>query len=252
MMEWQDHKWHRWRTSFSFALLMGGKGRRLGHLDKAGMCWNGQTLAYHASQCGFQVANEVLWIGAQNPPQFYGLSPEDQTLNLDHLTLYSDVQEGSGCLAGILSALHHAQSEWVWIVACDLPFLSPQLLLNLLEPWSSLEFPPSLSQYTLDQGLLDQTKVPRLLAYQTQMHFHPLCALWHKSLYGTVQRLLGQNRALQSIKNKPFVQTQTLQNPLSLFNLNTPEDIKRLSALAISTDLSILTKNLKLDGGNQS
>ena len=61
----------KWRSHFSYALLMGGKGRRLGTIDKAALKWRGRSLAYIATQCGFELADQVLWIGASQPPSFY-------------------------------------------------------------------------------------------------------------------------------------------------------------------------------------
>ena len=78
--------------------------------------------------------------------------------------------------------------------------------------------------------------------YQSQNYFHPLCALWHTSLQHEVLTLLRNHDSLSSLKDLDFTCTLPLENPFPLFNLNTPEDIKRLSALAISADLSILTK----------
>ena len=246
----------KWKSHFSYALLMGGQGKRLGTIDKAALRWRGQSLAYIATRCGFELADQVLWIGASQPPSFYDLYT-DEHFDLDRLDLYPDSQHGTGCLAGILSALQHARSEWVWIIACDLPLISPPFLKGLLKDWTDCDHPPSLSSSNLTiQKHLSNYKMtnvswPRLIAYQTTSHFHPLCALWHTSLYDSVFKLLQKNQSLQTLKDAPFTQTLPLQNSLPLLNLNTPEDIKHLSALAISSDLSILTENLKSNGGNQ-
>jgi molybdopterin-guanine dinucleotide biosynthesis protein A len=238
---------------------MGGKGRRLGQIDKAALRWKERTFADLASSCGFKMAHEVLWIGSPQSPSFYDLNTDDPDFDLNHLYLYPDSSLGTGCLSGILSALSNAQSEWVWIVACDLPLISPAFFEPIYTFWSHIHSDSSFQKHALSSlsSTLSSTlssnmiNIPRLIAYESNSHFHPLCALWHTSLYDTVLKLLQENQALSSLKNKLFTQILPIQNTRPLFNLNTPEDVKHLSALAISTDLSILTEKLKSNGGNQ-
>lgn len=49
------------------------------------------------------------------------------------LSLHRDVISGRGALGGLLTALTVAETAYVGLIAADMPFASPQLLVHLLE-----------------------------------------------------------------------------------------------------------------------
>lgn len=223
---------------FSFALLMGGKGKRLGGIDKAGLIWKEHTLAARLSACGLEVAREILWISPHSPVEHYKVDPSI----IPFISIYEDHPDVKGSLAGILSALKSARSEWVWIISCDLPLLSSSILRPLSSDLFSLWKNP-VSEFS--------KTLPKLWAYQTENHFHPLCALWHHSLYSEVLELSQNHTPLFSLKNKPFTSVIPLENERPLFNLNTSDDLKTLSHIAISSNLGMLTEKTRVNGETQ-
>lgn len=50
-----------------------------------------------------------------------------------NLPVYPDILTGAGPLAGLLSALQHANTPFVAVVGCDMPFVSPELLAYELQ-----------------------------------------------------------------------------------------------------------------------
>lgn len=48
------------------------------------------------------------------------------------LPLFSDVLPDKGSLGGIYSAVAHSQHEYTLVVACDMPFLNPDLLRHMI------------------------------------------------------------------------------------------------------------------------
>jgi len=108
-------------------ILIGGKSSRLG-TDKAFVELGGKTLAERA------VANVQL-----------GLSPERITMVAGSSTQFAvdaiiadvpfifDLYEGRGPIGGLHAALAYARTSWIFVLACDYPLVSPQLIGLLAE-----------------------------------------------------------------------------------------------------------------------
>jgi len=52
------------------------------------------------------------------------------------LPVHTDVQPGAGALGGLLTAMSVAQTPFVAVIACDLPFVNPELLIY---QWSIIQ-----------------------------------------------------------------------------------------------------------------
>lgn len=108
-------------------ILIGGKSSRLG-IDKAFIELDGMTLAERA------VANVRR-----------GLSPERITMVAGSSTQFAieaiaadvpfifDLHQGRGPLGGLHSALAYARTSWIFVLACDYPFVSGEQLRLLAE-----------------------------------------------------------------------------------------------------------------------
>ncbi|GAB4168487.1 MAG: bifunctional molybdenum cofactor guanylyltransferase MobA/molybdopterin-guanine dinucleotide biosynthesis adaptor protein MobB [Geothermobacteraceae bacterium] len=103
----------------SGALLAGGKSRRMGR-DKALMTVFGEPL-YRRNLKALQTLCAQVFIAGDRPD----LATED-------CPAFADVHPGSS-LAGLETALAHAEHDVVLVLPCDLPFPSPELLRTLLE-----------------------------------------------------------------------------------------------------------------------
>ena len=100
----------------SVVIQSGGQSRRMGQ-NKALMPFHGQPLIARVAERMRPIAGELLVI--TNQPQDYAF------LNLP---LEGDRVSGKGPLGGLFTALEAAHYELVVVVACDMPFVSPQLL----------------------------------------------------------------------------------------------------------------------------
>lgn len=106
-------------------ILIGGRSTRLGR-DKAFVELGGRTLlerAVHTLQPEF----ERITIVAGNSLQF-----ATQSIAAD-VPFVFDLYEGRGPLGGLHSALAHAESPWIFVLACDYPFISSDLIRLLSE-----------------------------------------------------------------------------------------------------------------------
>ena len=107
------------REAITGLILAGGRGQRLGGVDKGLQPWRGQPLVDHAlARLALQV-REVM-ISANRNAALYA------TRTARVLADASD--DFPGPLAGILAGLRAASTPWVAVVPCD----SPQLPLDLV------------------------------------------------------------------------------------------------------------------------
>ena len=102
------------------AILAGGKSSRMG-TDKALIEINGQPLIERALHAVGQVTARQM-ILSNNPERF----------SYPGVPVYPDLIPGKGPLGGIYTALTHALTPHILVVAVDMPHLVPALLAHLL------------------------------------------------------------------------------------------------------------------------
>jgi molybdopterin-guanine dinucleotide biosynthesis protein A len=112
------------QDGISGVILAGGQSRRLGR-DKAVEPVGGQPLISRVIGRIGQISREVVVVVADQA--------RGEALPLDQQTRIAlDIYPGKGSLGGIFSGLSAAQEDWGMVVACDMPFLSLDLLRYLL------------------------------------------------------------------------------------------------------------------------
>jgi molybdopterin-guanine dinucleotide biosynthesis protein A len=104
----------------SGVVLAGGQSRRFGE-DKAHAMLAGKPLVSHVVETLQALFDDVLIV--TNEPVSY---------ERFDVTVVSDIIKGAGSLGGLLTALVHAKAERCFVVACDMPFLNPALIRNML------------------------------------------------------------------------------------------------------------------------
>jgi len=188
---------------FSIVIQAGGQSTRMGR-DKGLVPFaNGTLLEFILSQVEaykrdtFIISNQV-----KDYLQF-------------GLPVYSDVIPGIGALGGVYSALYHAQTEYVLLLAVDMPFLNRKLLDYLLEEANGKDVAiPKVS----DKGFLE-----------------PFRAVYSRRCLEPIQKMIDNgNRRVISFFDLVTVRVIEpdeikLFDPqfVSFFNLNTPEDLEK-------------------------
>ncbi|HUV83660.1 MAG TPA: molybdenum cofactor guanylyltransferase [archaeon] len=111
----------------SALILAGGRGRRLGYKEKALIPIKGRTILEYNLDLLERLVDEVI-ISVRDDEQKYILVEYtgERTIVIDE---YPDV----GPLAGILEGLKVAEGEYVFITACDMPFLNPEVVEMLFQ-----------------------------------------------------------------------------------------------------------------------
>jgi molybdopterin-guanine dinucleotide biosynthesis protein A len=106
-------------TQFESFILIGGRSSRLG-LDKAFVELGGKTLLERAVDVAKEGSRVTLVAGRAT--QF-----AIQAVATDNPFIF-DLHENRGPLGGLHAALAYAQTPWIFVLACDYPFVSTELI----------------------------------------------------------------------------------------------------------------------------
>jgi molybdopterin-guanine dinucleotide biosynthesis protein A len=185
-------------------ILAGGKSTRMG-TDKAFLQFNGRRLLERALTLTRSIAPNVVIIGAATKFAPFG-------------SVVEDIFPGCGPLAGIHAALQSSRSELNLILAVDLPFVTPELLMFLRK--KAVEATTALAT------------VPR-----TVQGWQPLCAFYRREFADLAADSLRAGRykidALFNPAHTLAISEPELQAagfaPDIFRNLNTPQDVAEAS-----------------------
>jgi molybdopterin-guanine dinucleotide biosynthesis protein A len=107
------------RPSITGLVLAGGRGRRMGGIDKGLQPWRGQPLVDHAiARLAPQVS--AVMISANRNIEAYG--------ERGCAVVADEAQDYQGPLGGILAGLRAVRTPWLAIVPCDAPLLPADLV----------------------------------------------------------------------------------------------------------------------------
>lgn len=157
------------KMQISGAILAGGKGSRIGGVDKQGILFEGRPLGRRLAMELEKLADEIVVVGS-NPQPYEGIQ----------VRFAQDLMPGYGPLSGLHAALACAAFDWVYLVACDMPFISPQWFRYLRSVAERLGESP--------QGR------PRALIASDGSHVEPFHALYSKSFLSHLEYVFRQSR----------------------------------------------------------
>jgi molybdopterin-guanine dinucleotide biosynthesis protein A len=107
---------------FEAFILIGGLSSRLG-TDKAFVRLGGMTLAERSVanvRAGLSPARTTMVAGSSTQFAIEAISAD--------VPFIFDLYEGRGPIGGIHAALAYAQTPWIFVLACDYPFVSPEMI----------------------------------------------------------------------------------------------------------------------------
>lgn len=179
-------------------LLAGGKSRRMGK-DKAQLEFSGQTMFERALKL-LQLNFTAVLIAGERPD----LSQPD-------VPALPDIYPGSA-LGGLYTGLKAANSSWVFVAPCDMPYPDQRIVELLLQNRNGYD-----------------AVVPR-----TPAGYEPVFALYHKNCLSQMEAMLQQDQYriydfYQRI-NIRYIDPPELPEgwQRSLINVNTPDDLARI------------------------
>ena len=183
-------------------LLAGGKSRRMGE-DKRYLVVGEQTLLERGLAVLCSIFQEVLVVIAQDSP----------LLDVD-AKVVRDLVPDCGSLGGLYTGLMQATTPYIFVVACDMPFLSPAVI----------------TQFTSRRATAD------IVMAKLADRLHPMHALYGKRCLPVIEQMI-QARQLkiqemvshESLRVRYVTETDLLTidpSGRSFQNVNTPADLE--------------------------
>jgi len=150
-------------------ILIGGRSSRMGR-DKALVELSGQTLAQRAMTTVREAfPNNRITFVAANEAQF-GI----EAIRVGGPFVF-DLVEARGPLGGIHTALAYSQTDWIFVLACDYPFVSREIIDSLA-------------------GLISDN-VGAVVPEQADGRLQPLCAFYKTAIARpVVEDIIGRPR----------------------------------------------------------
>jgi len=188
------------RANITGVVLAGGRARRMGGEDKGLVVYRGRSLVAYALDALSLIAGTILINANRNQDEYarFGYPViEDLTVSFD------------GPLAGLLSAMRSAQTEYVLTVPCDCPQVNGALLGRL---YTSL----------LDEGA-------ELCAAHDGNRFHPVFLIAKCCLANDLADYLasGERKVETWLRSHQLALADFSDHPEMFMNINTREELQR-------------------------
>jgi molybdopterin-guanine dinucleotide biosynthesis protein A len=180
------------KSSISAAILAGGRSTRLGH-NKALLKIKGGTVIERVINAASQFISAVRII--TNSPDEY------KHLGFDIAT---DIRPGCGPLSGIHSALIHSATEYVLVLSCDIPLVSPEHLRPLINEYPGAD-----------------------ITIYKHKKFEPLCAIYRRTCIDALEELIdhGEYRIIDLFPSLN-VKVIRIDHKETFRSINTEDDYK--------------------------
>lgn len=190
--------------NISCAILAGGQSKRMGQ-DKATLRVGDMGLIERVYTIVNDVFDDILVVSSLHK-KIQGVP----------VPVIGDALPHGGSLVGIISALLYARTPYVFVVACDMPFLDPEFIRTMVGQVSG-----------------EDILVPKGIA-----GYEPLHAIYNRSCLSYMLRLIDTNRfkidrifPFLTVRTVP-VDLQSSARGISAFtNINTEEDLEHVREL---------------------
>lgn len=199
-------------STLTGVILAGGQNRRMGGEPKGLITIAGEPMVARLVRRMSPVCNEIIVVA--NDPQLYRMHiPADVRIIPDRTAL-------AGPLGGMEAACDSAQGSNMWIVGCDMPYVS------------------DLAAMLMMQQLLQQDDLDAVLPV-IGGKIHPLHGLYRSRVERTIAMLLREQQLrvmglFEHIRWERMEEDAFQQAGIALdfvTNVNTPEEWRRIQAL---------------------
>lgn len=190
-------------SQISALVLAGGRGQRMGGVDKGLQPLQGQPLVCHALQRLSAEITPIRINANRNHAQYQALGFE---------VIEDELDDFQGPLAGMASGLRHCPTPWMLVIPCD----SPQLPLDLAN--------------RLYQAV--NTEQSELAVAHDGQRLQPVVALLHRSLLPSLEAFLaGGDRKIDLwYTQHKMSRVDFSDQPEAFLNINTLQEKAALEA----------------------
>jgi molybdopterin-guanine dinucleotide biosynthesis protein A len=144
---------------FSAAILAGGKNSRFNGMNKSFLLVDNQYIIDRIIDVLKTIFSEIIIVS--NTPEAYS--------NYQNFKVVSDYYQEIGPIGGIHAALNSISNPYVFIVSCDMPFLSNELIIKQLnshiESGKDITIPLINGLMEPLHGIYSKAKLPELVNF---------------------------------------------------------------------------------------
>ncbi|HWF61636.1 MAG TPA: molybdenum cofactor guanylyltransferase [Nitrospira sp.] len=188
-------------------LLAGGKSRRMGE-DKRFILVGQRTLFERSCAVLCELFEQVCVVIAQDSPSLQANVP-----------VIRDIIPDCGSLGGLYTGLQRAQTQHIFLAACDMPFLNQDVIRYMVR-------------------LKDQAD---MVISQWASRLQPTHALYGRDCLPVLEEMMNlHNRKIQSMIGHPALRVRVIaemeirqidRDGHSMFNINTPADLEHVRSV---------------------
>ena len=179
-------------------ILIGGQSRRM-KTTKSLVQLNGKSLTENVYENLNKVFKDVYIVGKENHfPQY---------------NFVRDLEPVQCPLNGIVTSIEHSQNDWIFVIACDLPFIKSNTINYLFD------------QYKFDEQIV----IPKI-----GDRLQPLCAFYNKSVLNHFKKAIALgNYSLILSFDKLLLNEVNVEKKYEdqFMNMNSPKDLEKASKL---------------------
>jgi len=192
-------------VSLSAIVLAGGQSSRMGR-DKALITLQGVPLLRQVCEVALNCASPV-YVVTSWPERYQDILP-DACRVIQEVPLPGETQS-HGPLVAFAQGLAHVETDWVLLLACDLP----QLQVKVLQGWVT--------------GLEKTVEEAIALLPRQAKGWEPLCGFYRRQCLPILTTYINEGgRSFQGWLAQHPVQELPVSNTQVLFNCNTPADLE--------------------------
>ena len=206
-------------------ILAGGENKRMPVL-KAFIEVEGKKIIERNLKIMRQLFNEIIIV--TNQPELYSYLG---------VPMFGDVYNIRGPMTGVLTALMNSSNKWIFVSACDMPFINPDFIRFMANErynpacLAIIDRERNRDLDTISRAGIYDAVVP-LVNYKAE----PLFAFYSKKVMNSLEQfvLTGKKSIkyflLNHDKRVKYITSEEIKNidpeARSFINLNTPEDIE--------------------------
>lgn len=194
------------KNKITAIVLAGGESTRMGR-DKALLTVNSETLLSRVCSVAQEVADSV-YIVSPWIERYRSILPSDYLLVKEELVLDA---KSNAPIIGFAQGLRLVETDWVLLLACDLPYLSS----SQVKQWS----------------LALATVLPTQMAFlpRNAKGWEVLCGFYRRNCLSSLERYIDSGgKSFQAWLRDRQVKELILRDRRCLFNCNTPADWRSL------------------------
>ena len=195
-----------------YIVLAGGKSKRLGR-NKINEVIGDTTLLNRVITVLSAFKGTIIIVTAED-------STIPDTFTYPKIKMVHDLYPGKGMIGGIITGLSVSKNYYNLVVACDMPFLNPDLL----------------------RYMISITEDNDLVAYKNKNELEPLHAIYSKNCLPILKEIMQNNlrifEMLDRIKVRYLSSTEINRydpKNISFFNVNTEADLRIANNIARKT-----------------